>query len=110
MSTDEIAKTIATLKSATIQEALKQAGSKAAHNSKTLKADLVSMYENAVMDVGVEKFIHRINESLISQTAKLLGTDATAVALLEKVQQIKISSLLNQASVGMLISVTPIYD
>lgn len=104
MSTDEIAKTIALLKVNTIQDALKQAGSAAA-NSKASKQDLIKLYETAVMDVGIEKFIHRVNEELVTKTAKLLGADAAnqgRSAVIANVQSVTIQSLLSQASLELL--------
>jgi hypothetical protein len=102
MSTDEIAKTIQVLKVNTIQEALKQSGSKAFQNAsaKSTKPELIKLYERQVMDVGIEKFINRINDSMVSRTATLLDVDSSKAVLVEKVQEIGIESFLSKASFG----------
>lgn len=109
MSTDEIANTVALLKVTTIQEALKQSGSKAYQatgTTKTAKPDLIKLYERQVMDVGIEKFISRINESLVTQTATLLGVEAKKPVLTTTIQETGIVPFLSKASYGMLTSFT----
>lgn len=103
MSTDEIAKHIQVLKVNTIQDALKQAGSKAFQNAsgKSTKPELIKLYERQVMDVGIEKFISRINDSVVAQTATLLGVEANKQTLVEKVQELGIEPFLTKASFGM---------
>ena len=103
MSTDEIAKTIQVLKVITIQEALKQSGSKAFQNvpAKASKPELIKLYERQVMDVGIEKFINRINESIVTQTAKLFEVESIKPRLVEKVQEIGIEAFLSKTSFGM---------
>lgn len=104
MSTDEIAKTIQVLKVTTIQEALKQSGSKAyaSASPKAAKPELIKLYERQVMDVGIEKFINRINENMITQTATLMGVEAKKSVVVEKVQELGIEAFLTKASFGML--------
>lgn len=104
MSTDEIAKTVALLKVATIQEALKQSASKAFQStgSKTAKAELIKLYERQVMDVGIEKFISRIQDSLVSQTASLLGVEANKAVIISTIQETGIVSFLSKASYGII--------
>jgi hypothetical protein len=106
MSTDEIAKTIQVLKVNTIQEALKQSQSKAFQNAsaKSTKPELIKLYERQVMDVGIEKFISRINDSMVKQTATLLGVDASKAALVDKITEIGIEAFLSKASFGMQLS------
>lgn len=102
MATDEIQKHIALLNVDTIKEALKQA-SRSPANGKATKSELVKLYEAAVMDVGIEKFINRINDSLIEQTAKLLDVDNTKAAVIAKIQTLTIQGVLQKTSTSILL-------
>jgi hypothetical protein len=103
MSTDEIAKTITLLNTETIKDALKQSGSKASGQ----KQQLVKHYETAVMDVGIEKFVERLNPEQIEMTAKLLSVEkgenqTLKEALVEAAQSKGVDHLLGTSDMEML--------
>lgn len=104
MSTSDIGHTLLGLQRSTIQEMLEHVGILVNYCEEHVvgKSSLVKMFEDAIIDIGIEYLLAKCNNEVILRLSQELAVPAYRKCLVQKIRSISISTFLQQVDDSIL--------